>query len=274
MNSEQFDRALDEISDGLIDAAACAYEKKSKKKKLTRLLWAACIGLVVIAAGLLWDAPTAVTDPTQPTISIQNPTTAPTQPETTEPTTQLEKEPEGTKIVVLSTKNGEETEIPLEVGITTPIDYVVYARDLSGLDNEERSEVIKQWREFDINMRDNAPGGYQISSYIGNDVIVGTYMNGFLGITPSHSKIISVSVISTNGGDRGWGRQGDDFYVSWFFDPDVLIENPGIPLSSIRDSLEVTIAYEDGTTERIVIDISLDDEGHVYATLAEDSVTA
>lgn len=274
MNSEKFDRALDEISDGLIDAAACAYEKKANRKKtFIRVAWAACAVLVLTAIGLLWKVPTA-TGP-DPTISIQNPTTAPTtQPEETEPTTQLEKEPEGTKIVVLSTKNGEETEIPLEVGITTPIDYIVYARDLSGLDNEERSEVIKQWREFDINMRDNAPGGHQISSYIGNDVIVGTYMNGFLGITPSHSKIISVSVISTNGGDRGWGRQGDDFHVSWFFDPDVLIENPGIPLSSIRDSLEVTITYEDGTTERIVIDISLDDEGHVYATLAEDSVTA
>jgi hypothetical protein len=62
---------------------------------------------------------------------------------------------------------------------------------------------------------------------------------------------------------------GDAYYVDWYLNHEVLIEDPDMPLSSIRDSLEVTITYEDSTTERIVIDITIDDEGQVYATLVE-----
>ena len=88
MNREQFNNALGGISDDFIDAAAGAYEQKgNRKKRFIRVACAACAVLVLTVAGLLWWAPTGVTDPTQPTISMENPTTPPTtQPDTTEPT--------------------------------------------------------------------------------------------------------------------------------------------------------------------------------------------
>ena len=278
MNSEQFSSALDGISDDLIDAAAGAYERKNDKKKwFVRGLCVACIGLLLVVVGLIRNLPAGTADPTQPTIALQNPTTTPTtQPtETTAPTNQTEKEHEGTRVFYLSTNNGEETETPLEVGIATPLDYFVFYRNLRGLSKEERDEISAQWRAIQNEMK-NGDSGYSCSSFVGQDMILGTVIKGRLGITSNRGKIRAVSVTTVNKGigDTGWGRVDDAFHVCWYLSYEALIENRDMPLSSIRDSLEVTITYEDSTTERIVIDITIDDEGQVYATLAEAPTAA
>lgn len=279
MNSERFCSALDGISDGLIDAAAGAYENRRKKKKtLIRVLWVACAGLVVAAVGLFWNAPAGAPDPTQPTISMENPTTAPTfsaEHSTTEPTDQPEKGSEGAKISFLSTKNGEETETPLEIGITMPIDYIVYVRNTRGLSDEKHKETIAQWHAFEEEIKSGGHG-YTCTSFVGQEMIIGTYMKGFLRIRPDHSKIKHISVDTTNEGvgNYGYGHQDEEFHVNWFINPQILIEDRSLPLSSVHDSLEVTITYKDGTTEIIIIDISLNDEGQVFATLVEDSLSA
>ena len=272
MNSERFNSALDGISDDLIDAAAGAYERKNDKKKwFVRGLCVACIGLLLVVVGLIRNLPAGTTNPSQPTIALQNPTTTPTtQQETTAPTDQTEKEYEGTRIFYLSTNNGEQTETPLEVGIATPLDYFVFYRNLRGLSKEERDEVSAQWRAIKNEMK-SGDSGYTCSSYTGNEMILGTIIKGRLGITSNRGKIRAVSVTTVNKGigDTGWGRVDDAFHVCWYLSYEALIENRDMPLSSIRDSLEVTITYKDNTTECIVIDITIDDEGQVYATLAE-----
>ena len=277
MNSERFNCALNEISDDLIDAAAGAYERKNDKKKwFVRGLCVACIGLLLVVVGLIRNLPAGTVNPTQPTIALQNPTTTPTtQQETTAPTDQTEKEYEGTRIFYLSTNNGEQTETPLEVGIATPLDYFVFYRNLRGLSKEERDEVSAQWRTIQNEMK-NGDSGYSCSSFVGQDMILGTIIKGRLGITSNRGKIRAVSVTTVNKGigDTGCGREGDAFHVRWYLSYEALIENRDMPLSSIRDSLEVTITYEDSTTECIVIDITIDDEGQVYATLAEAPTAA
>ena len=277
MNSERFNCALNEISDDLIDAAAGAYERKNDKKKwFVRGLCVACIGLLLVVVGLIRNLPAGTADPSQPTIALQNPTTTPTtQQETTAPTDQTEKEYEGTRIFYLSTNNGEQTETPLEVGIATPLDYFVFYRNLRGLSKEERDEVSAQWRAIRNEMK-SGDSGYTCSSYTGNEMILGTIIKGRLGITSNRGKIRAVSVTTVNKGigDTGWGREDNAFHVCWYLSYTALIENRDMPLSSIRDSLEVTITYKDNTTECIVIDITIDDEGQVYATLAEAPTAA
>ena len=277
MNSERFNCALNEISDDLIDAAAGAYERKNDKKKwFVRGLCVACIGLLLVVVGVIRNLPAGTADPSQPTIALQNPTTTPTtQQETTAPTDQTEKEYEGTRIFYLSTNNGEQTETPLEVGIATPLDYFVFFRNLRGLSKEERDEVSAQWRAIRNEMK-SGDSGYTCSSYTGNEMILGTIIKGRLGITSNRGKIRAVSVTTVNKGigDTGWGREDNAFHVCWYLSYTALIENRDMPLSSIRDSLEVTITYKDNTTECIVIDITIDDEGQVYATLAEAPTAA
>lgn len=274
MNSERFCSALDGISDGLIDAAAGAYEKKANKKWILRCAaCAACALLVLTAIGLFWNAPAGAPDPTQPTISMENPTTAPTQPaETTVPTDQIGGKNEGTRVFYLSTMGGTET--PLKSDIATPIEYIVYYRDLRGLSDEEYEEATAQWHAFETELLSGA-GEYSHTSYAANDLIICTYIKGFLGITSSRGNISDLYVsTNTRVGNYSWGMVGDAYYVEWYLNHEVLIEDPDMSLSSIRDSLEVTITYEDSTTECIVIDITIDDEGQVYATLAEAPTAA
>jgi hypothetical protein len=275
MNSEQFSSALDGISDDLIDAAAGAYERKNDKKKwFVRGLCVACIGLLLVVVGLIRNLPAGTADPSQPTISMENPTTVPiTQPtETTAPTDQIGEKIEGTRVFYLSTMGGTET--PLKSGIATPIEYIVYYRDLRGLSDEECEEATAQWHAFETELLSGA-GEYSHTSYAANDLIICTYIKGFLGITSSRGNISDLYVsTNTRVGNYSWGMVGDAYYVDWYLNHEVLIEDPDMPLSSIRDSLEVTITYEDSTTECIVIDITIDDEGQVYATLAEAPTAA
>ena len=147
MNRKQFDRALEGISDDFIDAAAGAYEQIGNRKKMfIRVACAACAVLVLTVAGLLWWAPTGVTDPTQPTISMENPTTVPTtQPEATEPAQPETTEPKQEEIVVNTgnvyflgvTENDAEL-APMQVNVTIPLDREIRIIDLSNLSDQEK----------------------------------------------------------------------------------------------------------------------------------------
>ena len=254
----------------LAQAEKRAAKRRHQRRMATGLIASAlCLAILIAVVGVGGHP----ADGTQPTISVENPTAAPVE---TKPDNQSENVSGGVKVSFLSKKSGEETEIPLEIGIAVPMDYLVYFRDLRGLDDEGRNEAIEEWQEFDREMVENAPGGYQIVSFVGEDVIVCTYINGFLEISSDYGEIEHLAVSSTNDGigDHGWGYQGGKFHVSWFLDSGVLVENPDTLLSEIRDSLVITIVYKDGTTERVVVDISIDNGGNVCATLAEGAVSA
>ena len=46
----------------------------------------------------------------------------------------------------------------------------------------------------------------------------------------------------------------------------MFVQDPTTPLSTIRDTITVTIHYKNGTKEIVVIDVIVDDDGHVYMT--------
>ena len=46
----------------------------------------------------------------------------------------------------------------------------------------------------------------------------------------------------------------------------VFREDPDTPLSTLNDTITVTINYKNGTKEIVVIDVTVDDEGYVYMT--------
>ena len=270
-----------EMTESVLQQAKVRSAHQKHRRRMATGLIAASLCLAVLIAAVGFGVGWNPADATQPTISLQNPTTVPaTQPtemESTQPA-QPSENPEGLRIVFLSTSNGVEKETPLEVGIKTPIDYVVYVRNLSGLDDEQRKETEKEWQEFEKTMQssEGGVGGYTSTSYAYGDMIIGTYMKGFIGIKSDKAKILDISVDTVN---EGVGNHGaclgpDDFGVSWFLNPKVLMDNPSTPLSSIRDSLVVTVEYQDGTSEIIIIDISINDDGQVFATLAADPLSA
>ena len=43
-------------------------------------------------------------------------------------------------------------------------------------------------------------------------------------------------------------------------------ENPDTPLSTLRDTITVTINYKNGTKEIVIVDVTVDDDGQIYMT--------
>ena len=299
MNSEQFSSALDGISDDLIDAAAGAYEKKANRKKtVIRVAWAACALLVLTAIGLFWNAPAGTVDPTQPTISIEKPTTAPTtHPETTEPTKQDIIVHTGNVYFLTATEEGAEL-TPMQANMTMPVDHMFRVRSLKGLSQAAKSKAIDEERRFYREYREKyneiaGEGWYERSEQ--DEVIIQYLSGGFASVVLlNNSEIESIEKETT-----GVLRAGKSFskykkeatvgkgnyevtipagslrlYLTCSMTGEtakIFQENPDTPLSTIRDTITITINYKNGTKEIVVIDITVDDDGHIYMTQHGDN---
>lgn len=299
MNRKQFDRALEGISDDFIDAAAGAYEQKGNRKKMfIRVACAACAVLVLAVAGLLWWAPTGVTDPTQPTISMENPTTPPTtQPGTTEPT--QEDTIVQTGNVYFLTATAESAELtPVQANMILPWDHMFYVRNLKGATEEERLEAIEEEHLAQIAFREKygaVVGEGRYSTYYSENAVIRYYIAGRASlILLNNGQIESVDRETTGILDVG-GRYSmlqEDYTVGKgeyavtipggsrriYLDCNmteetrkIFEENPETPLSTIRDTVTITINYKNGTREIVMIDITVDDNGQVYMTQRGDN---
>ena len=286
MNSEQFSSALDGISDDLIDAAAGAYEKKANRKKtVIRVAWAACALLVLTVIGLFWGAPAGVTDPTLPTISMENPTTAPT----TQPDIIVH-----TGNVYFLTATEERAELtPMQANMTLPWDHIFHVRSLKGMTEEELLEAIEEEHLAQIAFREKygvVIGEGRYSTYYSENAVIRYYIAGRASlILLNDAQIESVDrkttgVLSVEG---RYSTRREDYVVGKgeyavtipggsrriYLDCNmteqtrkIFEENPETPLSTIRDTVTITINYKNGTKEIVVIDVTVDDDGYIYMT--------
>jgi hypothetical protein len=302
MNSEQFSSALDGISDDLIDAAAGAYERKNDKKKwFVRGLCVACIGLLLVVVGLIRNLPAGTADPSQPTIALQNPTTTPTtHPETTEPTKQDIIVHTGNVYFLTATEEGTEL-APLQANMTLPWDHVFYVRSLKGLTEEEVREVMEEERQKVGDFREKYEGLIgegRYETYYLKDAVVRYYSAGMASlILLNNSQIERVDREATGVlrvGSKNLALQedytfGKDGYavtvpggsLRIYLDcgmteetRKIFEENPETPLSTISETITLTIHYKNGTKEIVVIDVTVDDDGYIYMTQRGDSIGA
>lgn len=295
MNSERFNSALSEISDDLINAAAGAYEKKvNRKKTFIRVAWAACAVLVLTAIGLFWNAPAGTVDPTQPTISMENPTTAPSQPETTQQDIIVHT---GNVYFLTATEEGAEL-APLQANMTLPWDHIFHVRSLKGLTQDQIREAISEENQALIAFREKYGaliGEGRYDTYYAKDVVIRYYSAGRASlILLDNSQIESVDRETTGVltvGVRHSTLQEDytvgkgEYAVTIpggsrriYLDCSMteqtrrlFEENPETPLSTIRETITITIHYKNGTREIVVIDITVDDDGQIYMTQRGDN---
>ena len=302
MNRKQFDRALEGISDDFIDAAAGAYEQKGNRKKMfIRVACAACAVLVLTVAGLLWWAPTGVTDPTQPTISMENPTTPPTtQPEATEPAQPETTEPKQEEIVVntgnvfflTATENNLEL-APMQVNVTLPLDREIRIIDLSNLSDQEKYFATMEADDYKHEFRKKYSkllGEFNGQEYRSKKLIIQELSGGVASlIIRNNSEIESIERETT--GVLGVGESysvhneeythGEEPYqvtipanstriylecVMTYETISLFVQDPTTPLSTISDTVTITIHYKNGTKEIVMIDVTVDDDGRVYMT--------
>ena len=290
MNSERFNRALNEISDDLIDAAADIYEKKANRKKtFIRVAWAACAVLVLTAVGLFWKAPAGVTDPTQPTISMENPTTTPTEEDIIVHTGN----------VYFLTATEERAELtPMQANMTLPWDHIFHVRSLKGMTEEELLEAIEEEHLAQIAFREKygaVIGEGRYSTYYSENAVIRYYIAGRASlILLNDAQIESVDskttgVLSVEG---RYSTRREDYAVGKgeyavtipggsrriYLDCNmteqtrkIFEENPETPLSVIRETITLTINYKNGTKEIVVIDVTVDNDGQIYMTQRGDN---
>ena len=114
------------------------------------------------------------------------------------------------------------------------------------------------------------------SGYEGENVLAATLTKGRLAIKFDTSKVAAAYVDSSNqeiANKSGYYSSNGQFCISWVLKGEVLEEDPGIPLSSIHDTLEIVVMYHDLTREVITLDVSLNDEGQVFITRIENKVS-
>lgn len=319
MNREQFNSALSGISDGLIEEAAGAYEKKSNQKR-TLLQWAAaglaerhrrktviavaaaglCLAVVLAAAGAIWGGPAGVTGPTQPTISMENPTTAPaTQPETTEPTQPETTAPQQDVIVetgnvYLLSHTEEAAELsPMQADVTIPLDHVFRIRDLRDLSDQDKYLAQLEETEYLENYKEEyrkLQGEFHVQEYRSKKLILQQLCGGYVSvIIRNQSEIESIQrettgvlvtgesyVVYTEEYTQGEGP----FQITFPADSrrlflectmstetrNIFVKDPSTPFSTISDTVTITINYKNGTKEIVMIDITVDDNGQIYMT--------
>lgn len=302
MNSEHFNRALDEISDDLIDGAAGIYDKKSHRKgRILPFVWVACALLVLTVIGVFGNLLTGATDPTPPTISVEKPTTVPTtHPETTEPTQQDIIVHTGNVHFLAATEEGAEL-APLQANMTLPWDHVFYVRSLKGLTEEEVREVMEEERQKVGDFREKYEGLIgegRYETYYLKDAVIRYYSAGMASlILLNNSQIERVDREATGVlrvGNKNLALQedytfGKDGYAVTVPGGSLRIyldcgmteqtrkmfeENPETPLSTIRETITLTIHYKNGTKEIVVIDVTVDDDGQIYMTQRGNNIGA
>jgi hypothetical protein len=240
---------------------------------------------VLTAIGLFWKAPAGTIDPTQPTISMENPTTAPT----TQPDIIVH-----TGNVYFLTATEERAELtPMQANMTLPWDHIFHVRSLKGMTEEELLEAIEEEHLAQIAFREKygaVIGEGRYSTYYSENAVIRYYIAGRASlILLNDAQIESVDrettgVLSVEG---RYSTRREDYAVGKgeyavtipggsrriYLDCNmteqtrkIFEENPETPLSVIRETITLTINYKNGTKEIVVIDVTVDDDGYIYMT--------
>lgn len=296
-------KTYDEMTSSVLQRATAGIAERNRRRKTILAIAASglCLALVLVAVGAFWKAP-AGTDNTNPTISMKNPTTAPAQPEVTEPTQQ--ELPLYTGQVYFLNANREGTDLtPMQANMTVPVNSMFRVRSLQGMTDSEAEKVIEEEKAFQTAFKEkygNSDGGSYMMHVMGGFSIddwkdayraVVQYLSGGKAslILLDASKINDFDVETTGAINvyGGYGTYNQDVTIGEgeaavtipegcfriylhlsLGDKMVKIfkEDPDTPLSTLNDTITVTINYKNGAKEIIVIDVTVDDEGYVYMT--------
>jgi hypothetical protein len=227
---------------------------------------------------------------------MQNPTTVPaTQPIATDTTNTTEKDnivQTGNVYFLSATKDTAEL-MPMQANMTLPWDHMIRVRSLKGMTEEQKRQI----RSEENSMMHAFRGKYQglvgegrYEYFEGEDVIIHHWSAGRASVilmNGSNVKSVDCESLGVLEVGRGTSNLTKDYTIGKgeyavtipansmritlncrmseethkYFE-----ENPETPLSTIRDTVTLTINYKNGTKEIVVIDVTVDDDGQIYMT--------
>lgn len=292
-----------EMTESVLQQANARVALRTRQRRMATGLIAATLCFAILIAVVGFGVGRNPAGTTQPTISMDNPTTVPiTQPEETEPTQQ--ELPLYTGQVYFLNANREGADLtPMQANMTVPVNSMFRVRSLQGMTDSEAEKVIEEEKAFQTAFKEkygNSDGGSYMMHVMGGFSIddredayraVVQYLSGGKAslILLDASKINDFDVETTGAINvyGGYGTYNQDVTIGEgeaavtipegcfriylhlsLGDKMVKIfrEDPDTPLSTLNDTITVTINYKNGTKEIVVIDVTVDDEGYVYMT--------
>ena len=279
-----------EMTESVLQQANARAAQRARQRRMATGLIAATLCFAILIAVVGFGVGRNPAGTTQPTISMENPTTVPTtQPETTEPIVP----PEEMKIYFLSGNTDQLSQRYLLEGVSIPIGGQIRVRRLDGLSEEERQQAIRE--EHDIY---DAYRAENYSEFLGGGgsihqdrlSITSCMLNGSISLEfADKNHVASVDIVNScenglaggsicytetttygEGDNQVTFHAGSMRYIVFWSIPDnmrqKLIANPNMPFSEISDTITITVNYSNGAQQTLIIDVTVDDDGHIYMT--------
>lgn len=283
-------KTYDEMTQSVLQRATAGIAERDRRRKtiLTVAATGLCLALVLAAVGAFREAPTGTDDP-NPTISMQNPTTAPTtQPTETEPILP----PAEMKVYFLSHNATQVSRTQFLKDVRIPVDGRIRVHRFDGLSDAERDQAIAE-EEAIIKAHQaensNYPSGVA-SVYTGLNAMVSLVNKGSITLEfADKDQYESVDIETTGvGGVSGASisyfkaatyGEGENqitypagtmlYVVNWTLSYETklkLMNSPNMAFSAIRDTITITVNFSNGEKQTLIVDVTVDDDGYIYMT--------
>lgn len=257
-------KTYNEMTESVLKLAKVrAAEQKRKRRR-------ACASAgVLLCVALVLAAATAVGKFPSPTVSVpqQTETTGEAQPPAPK---------QGVSVYLLRHENGQEVREPLKAGVTIPFEWVLRVRDVRGLSETERVMAMLEERAVADEIVSKAWIAFKRHRSTANIIVTEACREYFSIDFKDFSQISNWDIETTGAGVVNKisttslnGARPSSILLDWHISDQTLQMlhiDPNTPLSTIRDTITVTIDYIDGSQEVLTFYITLDDEGHVFVT--------
>ncbi|MBQ2785074.1 MAG: hypothetical protein IJF02_01015 [Oscillospiraceae bacterium] len=265
-----------EMTESVLEKAGAEIVKKERRRRNGVFIAASglCFALLVTVLGMgIEQSPTVVT-----TLPGEQPGLSADATDTPQPTQQAK-----VKITCLTNIEGQTTQKNVSPDVSIPLNGMIRIRDTRALTKEEHEKVYAEEMaiadEFSLGgkgsvIRWGYPGA--ITTIISNGGITLDFSDCS---TVKNVDIETTGVGSVSKGARLFGPNPEKGTIYW---PNVrkadfrwsisselafeLHKDPTIPLESIRDTITIKIDYTNGTTETLIFDITVNEEGNIFVT--------
>lgn len=248
-------------------------EKKCRARRKKNILYGASLAAVlclILSAGFLYGGKNEII-PTEQTIELKKSVS---------------------RLQVFYAGNAEQEEMVEDV--EAPLDFLIRVRDIRKIRNaEQRAEIMGEEKQINQKAVASATGPQGEKGYTcwgSENSIVSLVQNEFLYLAVSdYEQVEDMSVETTEAGaatvvpypyevkapDGSVTTIKTGIHINWTLSDATINridENPDMPLSEICDTVVVTVKFRDGITEKVVIDLTVDDAGQIYVTHRETTV--
>lgn len=287
-----------EMTESVLRQANARAAQRTRQRRMATGLIAATLCFAILIAVVGFGVGRNPAGTTQPTISMDNPTTVPTtQPETTEPVQPDSSEPAvpptEMKVYYLSSTSTQVSQQFLMEGVAIPIGGEIRVRRFGGLTEEERAQAIQEEKAINEAYRvENHTdySGVHVSVYTGHDAMVSCLVKGAISLEFADKDHVSSVELESNwengvaGGSMCYTKEtsygeGDNqitfpvgsmrYLVFWHIPTELeqkLLNDPYMSFSDISDTITITVNYSNGARQTLVIDVTVDDAGQIYMT--------